>query len=243
MRPFLLALQFLTRIPITISGEMAEDELARSAGWFPMVGALIGGVTAAVAFVAAKLWPRPLIGWAALLLPLVLSGFLHLDGLMDTADGVLSGRSREKMLEIMRDSRVGAMGAAVAVVYILGHYLALTVIRPTRLIPALVLAPLLGRWVMAIAMIHFPYARSGPGTGRLFQGAGNTELFMATATCLGVTWLTLGWLGWLLAGAVLAVAMVAANSLASRLGGLTGDTYGAINQLAELMTLLILAAG
>lgn len=242
MRSFLLALQFLTRIPITISGEMTEDELARSAGWFPMVGALIGGAAAATASVAAKLWPHSLVGWAALLVPLVLTGFLHLDGLMDTADGVLSGRSRERMLEIMRDSRVGAMGVAVAVIYLLGHYLALTAMRPTRLIPALVLAPLLGRWVMAIAMIRYPYARSGPGTGRLFQGAGTIELLMATATCLSVTWLMLGWSGWLLAGAVLVVAMVVANCLASQLGGLTGDTYGAINQLAELMTLLILAA-
>lgn len=247
------AFQLLTRIPIPIQVPFEEDVLRRSLALYPLVGLVIGGVLAG----AGTLLPAvlPLAPAAALLTGLwvVLTGGLHLDGLMDSADGLLSHRSRERMLEIMKDSRVGAMGVIACVLQLLFKYSLLAALLEARWPLAaglLAVIPVWSRWMMAAAVTSWPYARAEGGMGSLFAGAGARHLLGASllSAVLSAVVLTPAAGGLkdavvlTAAGAVTAglFGVLVAVRIAGRLGGLTGDTYGAINELTE--TALLVAA-
>lgn len=247
-----VALSFLTRIPL---GRINEPDylaaLGRQAPLFPLVGVVVGLVVC-LADAAAGLFfssgsVRSVVAVAA---GLWVTGALHLDGLMDTADGVLSHRSRERMLDIMQDSRVGAMGVMAAVVTLLLKVaLLLELGASLSRWPALLLAPALGRMAMAAAAGLFPPARREGGLGAGFAAhvgryraalAAGIGLALALICGLATGGLTRPVAAWAIASAT---AWFAGNRLTAHLGGLTGDTYGAINELAELAVLAVMAAG
>ncbi|WP_374713014.1 adenosylcobinamide-GDP ribazoletransferase [Symbiobacterium terraclitae] len=267
-----IALAFLTRFP---TGRVVTDDpmrdLGRAAGLFPLVGLLVGAA-GLVAYLAGRALFGPAVAAvAAAGAGLWASGALHLDGLMDTADGVLSGRDRERMLEIMKDSRVGAMGVTAGALALLLRVALLLELDPGRAAPALLVAPALGRMVMPLAAVQWPPARSwGLGSayvrhvGRpqaaaaLLSGlalalalpaaavelqrvlaAAALELTLphglAAAAPSGALTAALRGLGaWV---AALGVCFGCGGWLARRLGGQTGDTYGALCELAELAAL------
>ncbi|WP_337102946.1 adenosylcobinamide-GDP ribazoletransferase [Paenibacillus sp. YIM B09110] len=248
------AFQFLTRFPIPIQVPFIPPVLTRSVLYFPIAGAFIGIIVAAVAWLLQLFlppWPS-----AVLLLALwtALSGGLHMDGWMDTADGVLSHRSRERMLEIMKDSRVGAMGVLAAVLLLLLKASLLAELlgdddRFELVLPLIAASPIWGRAWMAIAIAGWPNARQGEGIGALFAGVkksaaglslfiGGLITFLIVVACQNsfetsilITLACL--LSTLVAGGALAI------WLANKLGGLTGDTYGAMNEAVEAATLLM----
>jgi adenosylcobinamide-GDP ribazoletransferase len=174
----------------------------------------------------------------------LLSGGLHIDGITDTADGLFGGHNREESLRIMRDSHIGAFGAA-AVVLILG--LKAGCFASLGGVPgaALVLTPALGRWAMVIAITAFPYARK-EGLGAAFnQAAWPWPAVIATLTAAAVALLLLGPAGALVVGIAGVAALAIAGAVSRQLGGLTGDVYGAVNECVEvvvLMTFIVLAA-
>ncbi|WP_258959228.1 adenosylcobinamide-GDP ribazoletransferase [Paenibacillus tyrfis] len=256
--------QFLTRLPVPVKLEYNDALFRRSVVFYPFVGLVLGLITAAAGLLLTSVLP-PLPG-AALLLGIwvMLTGALHLDGLMDTADGILSHRSRERMLEIMKDSRVGAMGVIAAVLVLLLKWSLLTELLPAAaaggqgtLWLLLVLVPLWSRWYMVIAIACWPYARqAGSGMGGFFRGvgaghaAGSGLVALLLSLCVVAAGEAFGGLPlpfWHMVGIVvilLAVTMGAgvlmSVSIHRKLGGLTGDTYGAMNELLEAALLLVL---
>jgi adenosylcobinamide-GDP ribazoletransferase len=233
------ALRFLTLIPVPGPFELREAALARAVALFPLVGALVGGLLALVGWACGLLWGDAVravaltVAWAAL------TGGLHLDGLSDTFDGVMSWRPRERKLEIMRDSRVGVMGV-LALVAVLGLKAAL--LAGEGWLVGVLLAPALGRWAIGLGLRCFPAARPdglGASTQRLGRAA---DLTLATLSALALA-LALGELRGLLALLLVALATLALARWWTRaLGGLTGDTYGALCELGEVVALAALTA-
>lgn len=221
--------------------------LSRSVVYFPIAGAMIGACLYAAAWLLALFvpaWPGAvllLIFWTAL------SGGLHLDGWMDTADGVLSHRSRERMLEIMKDSRVGAMGVLAAVFLLLFKASLLAELMQHEIIklygPLLVVIPMWSRAWMSTAIAGWPFARKGEGIAILFHEVKHAQaaaalLLPAAATALVLRFAGMGReeaLLWLLifAFCTFIVGGILAAWLNHKLGGLTGDTYGAMNEAIE----------
>ena len=243
MDKFIIALQFLTRIRLVRQDTVAPETFGASARYFPLVGAVIGVILAAFCRFADPILPIHALAAALILLELYLTGGLHCDGLMDSADGLLSGRSRERMLEIMKDSRVGAHGVIVFVALILAKWSLLLDLLPAGPVSATPLAalfamPVLGRLAMVIAITSYPYARP-EGLGRAFAAyAGRPALHIAVGTAVLLV-VPLGPAA-LVALAAAAIFAVAFSRYAVRaLGGLTGDTYGAVTELTEVVVLFI----
>ena len=242
---FLTAVQFLTTAPPLIRRPFTPGEMGRSVAYYPLVGALLGlalfGADTLLAFV------MPALLRAALLLALwvLLTGALHLDGFLDSCDGLLGGCTPEKRMEIMRDHRVGAYALAGGMLLFLVKFSALVAL-PSHF-TALLLAPTLGRWGIAVAVAAFPYARP-QGLGRDMknhttwrQAAAAT--FFALLITLTLVWQGGSWAGLLaLVGAALTLA-AAARFILQRIPGLTGDSYGAINELIETVALILLVIG
>jgi adenosylcobinamide-GDP ribazoletransferase len=237
----LAALQFLTRAPPLVRRLFTPTELGRSVGYFPLVGALLGGTLAGLDWLLGFLWPPALTAALVLVCWVLCTGALHLDGFLDTCDGLLGGHTPEERLRIMRDERVGAFAVIGGVLLVLVKYAALTAV-PSRP-EALLLAATLGRWGMTLAVVAFPYGRT-EGLGRdLKDNAGWREAALASLTAGVVAWLTGEWRGLAtLALAGFLAGMVAWFALA-RLPGLTGDVYGAVCELLEAAVLLACAAG
>lgn len=167
------AVQFLTRLPLPVRIEWTPAVLRRSLAFYPVVGMILGLLLTGSGWVLEKTLP-PLPAAALLLcLWIGLTGALHLDGLMDTADGLLSHRSRERMLEIMKDSRVGAMGVIVCVAVLLLKWSVMVPLLTDGALTGswiLLLVPVWSRTFMAAAVALWPYARSGGGLGGFLKG-------------------------------------------------------------------------
>jgi adenosylcobinamide-GDP ribazoletransferase len=241
---FLTAVQFLLISPAFIKRPFTARELGAAVGFYPLVGLILGAILLAADYFLALLMP-PLVR-AALILALwvMLTGALHLDGFLDACDGLLGGYTPESRMEIMRDERVGAFALAGGILLLLVKFSALSAITPIA--PALLLAPVLGRWGMAIALVAFPYARV-QGLGRAVKdNATRRQAALATLLTLAIS-LTIAWwwADWrvLLAVAVSALVVWAgARYTLRRIPGLTGDIYGALNEIVEVAVLLLLTS-
>ena len=236
----LVALQFLTRLPLPAGLPIAGPRVGRALGWFPLVGALLGGLLALADAALSLVLPRGLVDVLLLVLLALLTGGLHLDGFMDTCDGLFSLRSPEERLAILRDSRVGSFGVVGLTSLLLLQWAALGALPTERRAACLVVTLALARWAMVYAIVVFPYARPA-GLGRIFKDEAGPHALVA-ATLLGAA-TAVGLLG--LAGlAVLALAAgttwLFARYCLGRLPGLTGDTYGALNELVETLLLVLL---
>ena len=236
----LLAVEFLTVARLRRWRPVAAETLARAQAFYPLVGLALGaGLTLLDLALAGTLpgGPRAAVLVAALA---VATRGLHLDGLADTFDGLLGGRDPAQRLEIMRDPRVGSFGATALVVVLLLKWSALTVLVAAVRRPGLVLAPTLARYTMVVVAAAFPYARPlGMGAGYQDIARGVPLLAAAlTATAAALVLLGPGGLALLVLATVagLAVGMWAR----ARIGGVTGDVYGAACELTETAVLLAL---
>jgi adenosylcobinamide-GDP ribazoletransferase len=242
---FLAAVQFLLISPAFIRRPFTARELGAAVGFYPLVGLILGGLLAGLDWLSGLVF-SPLLRSAIVLTGWVLlTGALHLDGFLDACDGLLGGFTPERRLEIMRDERVGAYALSGGILLLLIQVSALSALDGSRLV-ALFLAPVLGRWGIALALITFPYARTN-GLGKENKdNAGMSQAVLATTFSLVVLITTAFFYNtW----AILAVFMAALiTGLAimrftlKRIPGLTGDIYGATNLLIETSVLLSLAA-
>jgi adenosylcobinamide-GDP ribazoletransferase len=261
-KALLAAFQFLTRLPIPARFEYTETICRRSVIFYPLVGAVIGlllSLAGAGLLHIVPVFPAAcflLVGWVGL------TGGLHLDGLMDTADGILSHRPREQMLEIMKDSRVGAMGVIVCVLQLLLKFALLYSLLSTGIWPSasilLVVVPIWSRWFMIVGIQGWPYARRESGMGSFYQGVGRKHVYAGLVWGIVLTaamiwtgsqiadipneWPALQGLVWLYTAGFPLLSFCCgygiAAYLARKLGGLTGDTYGALNELLETVLLI-----
>ena len=238
MKDFFTGLQFLTRIRLVEQNDWSPDSFGRSVKYFTLIGAIIGLILAGLNYVLSQFLPSHVLAAVLIIAEIVLTGGLHCDGFMDTADGVFSGRSRERMLEIMKDSRVGANGVVAFGLLLLLKYSLIIDMTPTMLFAALITMPVAGRMAMVISIASFSYARP-EGMGKAFaQYAGRATLGVTAVVAIAVV-AALGIRASISAGGAVVAGILAARYLATILGGLTGDTYGAVTELTELAVLLL----
>lgn len=215
----------------------------RAAPFFPVVGALVGAVLAGIDAGARAVFSEGVAAAAVLATGAWLTGGLHLDGFADTCDGAFSGQQREKVLAIMRDSRSGALAVSSVVILLLLKF-SLLVSLPAPLRPGIILVMVVGgRWSMVYAAAVYPYARPDGGLGRDFiASTGRRELTVASLVSLLLFLAVLPGLYWAVPVCALIVGL-GARWLANRVGGMTGDTLGAMSEVGELVFLAVLAAG
>jgi len=237
MAALLTAIRFLTRVPVPGPHGGAEG-LGRATIFFPVVGGLIGLLLAGVNLGAERIWHTEAASNALVIVTLVLvTGGLHLDGLMDICDGVFGGHSREHALEIMKDSRTGAFGVLGAICMLLLKFGFLFALPGDLKSQALIFLPVAGRWSLVYAIARFPYARA-QGTGKAFkEQVGGWHFFWASLAATGIGALLFGLRLPVLAVVVWLTAWAQGRYLARRLGGLTGDAYGAIGEVTEVFIL------
>jgi adenosylcobinamide-GDP ribazoletransferase len=236
------AFRFLTRIPIP-GPETRPADLSRAVAWFPLVGAVVGLATAAVQALALAWWPAPVAAVLAVAFGLLLTGGFHEDGATDAADGLGGGATRERVVEIMRDSRIGAYGA-MALWALLSFRWAALVALDRRALFALPLAMAWGRWSIAAILTALPPVSKGLAS-QVHQGMGRLPLVWATVL-VGLLTLAAYALGWHRLWQPAAAAGIAAAAwilyLKQRMGGQTGDLLGAGNQVVEAAVLLAMIA-
>lgn len=243
LRSFFTAVGFLTIVPT--AAHKKEDQLLFGAAlyYFPVVGFCIG-LLVAVAGAVLNLIADPLVTAALLTLLLsALSGFLHMDGLADTADGFLSARGRERCLEIMKDSRIGVMGATALGSVILLKTAALYSVAPSLLTGAVIGAAVAGRAALVVSICFLPYARPEGGLGLLFHkderhiSSALTSVLIMLLLCIvllpakAVTYIC----------TFILVMILFSTWCRKKIGGYTGDTLGCLCELME--TALLLSAG
>ena len=246
LQEFITALQFLTRIRLVREPACDEVSFGRSVRFFPMVGLVAGAILLLVAQLTGGWLPGTVRSTLLLTLCIFITGGLHCDGLMDTADGLFSGRSRERMLEIMKDSRVGSFGVIAIILLLLWKWSLIQDMPDSLLGTALISMMTLSRLAMVLAILNFPYARA-EGMGKAFSlhaGPGALGVALLTvAALLGGIYAVMGLFIFLVAaGAAVSATAFAfwfGNWATRKLGGLTGDLYGAVTELTELLVLLV----
>lgn len=237
------AVTFLTRVPIATSGGLNGTDVARGALVFPVVGLAVGGVVGAAAVGLHHVLPPLLAAAIAVALGLLLTGAMHLDALADVADA-LGATTRERALEIMRDSRVGTFGAAAVCLDLLVKIAAIAALLGRGdALRSLLVAGCLSRAASPPLAAVLPYPRAGGGPGSvLTDGVSGWTAFAAAALAVGVAAALRGVAGLELA---LGVALAAATlGLLFRrwLGGATGDCLGTVTELGEIVALLVAVA-
>jgi adenosylcobinamide-GDP ribazoletransferase len=240
MISLLTAFQFLTTFPAVIRRAFTAQELGRAVGFFPLVGLVLGGIFYGMDNGLRLVFPPQVTAVFILATWLLLTRALHFDGFLDTCDGLFGGFTPERRLEIMHDSRVGAFGVAGGGLLLLAKYAAILSLPQ---LSGLLLAPVLGRWVLSMAIFAYPYARE-QGLGRdMKDNVRWPQLVLTTGITVLLAWLFAGWMGLLafaLAGLVL---WLGAGFILRRIPGLTGDSYGALCEMTELAVLLLFTTG
>ena len=235
----LAAVHFLTRVPTPATWPVTADDIGRSQALFPLVGLLLGAMLVALDAGLSALLARPIVDGLLLLVAIAVTGALHLDGFVDSCDGLFSFTSPERRLEIMRDSHVGAFGAVGACLLLLVKWAALVAV-PAPLKPAaLLLMPTLARWSIVYNYAMYPYARPEPGLSRTIkEHAVPSRLALATGIAVAASVAVLGPPGLLLTVGAWTLVVALAAYVLRKLPGLTGDTYGFVAELVEVLVLL-----
>lgn len=240
MITLLAAFQFLTIFPAVIRRAFTSQELGRAVGYFPVVGLALGGVLYGLGSSLQLIFSSQIVSVIVLVAWLLVTRALHFDGFLDSCDGLFGGFTPERRLEIMRDSRVGAFGVAGGGLLLLAKYAAI-ISLPN--LSGLLLAPVFGRWALSMAIFVFPYARE-KGMGRdMKDNVRWPQVVLATIITGLIAWFFAGWMGiiaYAIAGAVL---FLGAAFILRRIPGLTGDSYGALCELTELVVLLFFTTG
>ncbi|MBF0528790.1 MAG: adenosylcobinamide-GDP ribazoletransferase [Deltaproteobacteria bacterium] len=237
LRYLLIAIQFMSIFRVKDYLAESPEEMAASVGYYPWVGLLLGTVTAGM-WSVASLFFSPLVSAVVAVTTLtILTRGLHLDGLADTADGLLSHRDRARQLEIMKDSRIGTFGV-LALILVLGLKTALLSELPDWRI--LLLVPVWGRWAVSFTAALSSYARAEGGLGRPFVNlTGRRELYLAGGATLVLSFLIMG-LGGIIVTLVLTLAaLLGVWTWQRQLGGVTGDILGAVIEMGETIGLLV----
>lgn len=240
MIPLLIALQFLTRLPVSLPGMPTPEQVGRSLLWYPLVGLLLGLLLWGAHLLLGQ---TPAVLQAAIILALWvgLSGGLHLDGLADTADAWVGGfADRERTLAIMKDPRSGPIAVVVLVLLLLLKFAALFTLLQAGQGIYLLLLPWLGRSLLPLLLATTPYVRVGGLGQALVDHLPRGQLpWVLGVHLLGM--LLFGWMGLLALATALLLFMWLRRALLRRLGGTTGDTAGALVELGECAVLLALA--
>jgi adenosylcobinamide-GDP ribazoletransferase len=246
LETFFGALRFFTRIPVPAWVGHSAEGLNRSARYFPAIGIIVGALSACVFTLAASGWPTSIAVLLALGASAWITGAFHEDGLCDAADGLGGGYTRERAMEIMKDSRAGSYGVLALTLVTLGRLVTLAALPPVWIPAALVAGHTVSRFASTALIAALDYARDDSGKAKpLATRLGGAGLALAAAFALLAAAPLVYLAGWpqalLAAGFMVAVTIWLARLFVRRLGGYTGDCLGATQQASELACYLGLA--
>ena len=241
MKSLLLALQFLTIIPVKVKN-FEERKLVISMMFFPVIGFFIALLLAAVNNLFLSLGFGNFVTNIILVVTLVvITGGMHLDGLSDTFDAISSSKSKEDMLSIMRDSCSGVMGVLSIICVLLLKISFLSSINPIDKIGALILMCVLGRWALVFLLFMFPYARK-EGKGKIFSEGINSKIFIVTTIfSLSCSFIFFKINGLSIMVLAMLVAFLFGKFMVKKIEGITGDSLGAVCELIEVIVLFAAA--
>jgi adenosylcobinamide-GDP ribazoletransferase len=200
---------------VPLKGELSPEQLGRSSAYFPLVGLGIGGILAGLNWVFNLILPAPVTNALLITALVLITGAMHLDGLSDTCDGMAGHKTVEERWQVMHDSRVGAFGVVGIILVLLVQYAALNGVPADKMMAVLLFMPTVSRWAMVYAIYVFPYARP-------------TGLFPLINVA-----------GFIVFGGVLIITTGLAFYFKYKFAGLTGDTYGAVNEMAQAIALIV----
>jgi len=204
-----------------------------------VIGIIIGLILAGLYWLLRLILPSAVVDVLLLVCLVVLTGGLHLDGFVDTCDGIGGHKTPEARWQVMHDSRAGAFGIVGVCCLLLVKYISLSSVPDNLMMVTLVLMPVVSRWAMVYAIFAYPYARPS-GLGKAFkQEASWRRLTMATLVALAVVIALARLPGFVIMAGVWVIVVAMAAYLKGRFSGLTGDTYGAINEVAEVSVLIL----
>jgi cobalamin 5'-phosphate synthase/cobalamin synthase len=237
VKSLVVAVAFLTRFPVGNLVSCDASDVARSAGWFPLVGVLLGLIYAGVAALCKDHLPLVVVAVLLVMLDALLTGALHYDGLADTLDGFGGGKDRDDVLRIMRDHNIGSFGGVALVVLVAlkaTAYAAL--LGRSGWIAPVVLIPALGRWSILLLAAMLPYARPSESVVR---GMGERSLLLGSVVVIIGLIAAASLRAWMAVGVIIAVTFLFGRFCRRRIGGITGDTLGANLQIGECAALLV----
>src|SRR5436190_9441520 len=234
IRRFFIALQFLTRLPVPRALNSSETDIGKAAAFFPLIGVIVGGGAALVFVVLQRLLPLPASVFCAIVFAVFITNGFHEDGLADSFDGFGGGWTKDRVLEIMRDSRIGTYGTLALIFVILGKFTLLLSLPAGQIWRWLVVAHTAARWTILPLCAWLPYARA-EGQGKLVaKQVGIPEIITGTFTLL-LVFILLPWQAALAAFLMTnLVTLLSGLYFRARLQGMTGDCLGAANQLTEV---------
>lgn len=239
---FITGFQFLTRIRIVNQTEWSQEGFARSVKFFPVIGAIVGLILAGIVYGMQRFCssevPAHILAIMVIVAELIITGGLHCDGFMDTVDGVFSGRTRERKLEIMKDSRVGAFGVMSFCLLVFVKYSFFMDMHPVLLPLAVFVMPITGRTGLVIAITRYNYARR-EGMGKIFYRCEHKNTLMIAGLFTLLLLGTQGKLAIISGMTGIVVAVLFCQYVNKQLNGLTGDVYGAVNEITEVAALLV----
>ncbi|MEF9425662.1 MAG: adenosylcobinamide-GDP ribazoletransferase [Candidatus Mariimomonas ferrooxydans] len=258
MKKILLAFQFLTIVPVKGISDVSENEVGKASAFFPLVGFVQGLLLMVSAGLFLKIFPAELVSGLIVLMIILLNGGLHLDGLADTFDAIAARGNKEKKILIMKGSSVGPIGVSAIVLAILLKYLSLNTLflnsSPITYLSLLLLMPVFSRWIMVPAIFHSSPAKQ-EGLGTVFiDNTGYRELLMATFLTLFFLSVTLYIVNQLMVSdsqfsvfsllslsaflVLYLFSIISVRFCNKRFGGMTGDTFGAISEISEILFLM-----
>ncbi|KIX10939.1 adenosylcobinamide-GDP ribazoletransferase [Dethiosulfatarculus sandiegensis] len=243
MGDFLLALQFLTIITLRSKYAAMPGDFSRARSWFGLVGLIMGGFLALAGYLFQQLFPPLAVAALMIFIWAASSRFLHIDGLADSADALVHMTSRERALEIMKDSHLGSFGLSAVCGLFMIKFGALASLSPETAVTALLVAPPLARALAAALSVLMPPATPGKGLGAAHAQVQNlTPFFASTITALAAAGLLAGLKGLVAAFWVAVLGLILGLWFKRRLGGVTGDNLGAAIELSEAVVLLSFCA-
>ncbi|AOJ10981.1 adenosylcobinamide-GDP ribazoletransferase [Burkholderia mayonis] len=240
LRYFVVALGYFTRVPVPRAISGAAVDLAHAARYFPLVGVCVGALAAAVHLAASRVWPTGIAALLSIAATLVATGALHEDGLADSCDAFGGGYTRDDVLRIMRDSRIGTFGAAALIVALALKWQTLAAMPPMRAAWTMIAAHAASRTLAASLLVTLDYARAEGKARPVAHRMSASALMFAAA--FGLPWLF--WPDWRAGALALAVTLALraciARYLDRRIGGYTGDCLGFAQQVFELAIYLVM---
>lgn len=237
-KAFILGLQFLTRLPINIQIEFDKKILSKTPIFFSIIGMIIGGIAAGIYYLL-NLLNGDIAALGAVFTLIVVTGGLHMDGLSDTCDGFFSSRTKERVLEIMKDSRVGSFGVIAIVFNILFKYVLLKNMTVATAIPAIIMSCSIGRTMIVMFFSFGKSARSG-GMGEIFMSKNSKIYFGVTVLVLFIVGVSMAKYTFLIAFLIAAIFSLLFMKYAYKIiGGVTGDVYGAVCEITEILVLAV----
>ena len=237
LNDFLVAVSFLTILPVSIDVTEKKNALARAMIFFPLVGLGIAGISFGLVHLFEPFLSERLSNLLLVLIPIVLSGGLHTDGLSDFFDGFFQGKNRDDILRVMKDSRIGVWGTLSIIFFVLIKWELLMILPLKGKI--FLLAMTLSRWSHVFLSYLQPYARSEGGLGEsVAKKVGAREIIGASIFTLLAAFL-LGWKGLCEFLGIFLFVLWMGHFCQKKIGGITGDTIGATGEMSEIISYIL----